>query len=51
MMLLCTSSRGVPFSYATAFIAKDRKIKTAAKLIALQDFLKLFCDSTLWLFS
>jgi hypothetical protein len=50
-MMLRTSSRGVPFAYATAFITKDRKIKTAAKLIALQHFLELSCDSTLWLFS
>jgi hypothetical protein len=46
MMLLRTSSRGVPFSYATAFITKERKIKTAAELIALQHFLELSCDST-----
>jgi hypothetical protein len=42
--VLRTSSRGVPFSYATAFITKNRKIKTAAKSIPLQQFLELFCD-------
>jgi hypothetical protein len=46
--VLRTSSRGVPFSYATAFITKDRKIKTAAKLIALQQFLELFCEGEGW---
>jgi hypothetical protein len=50
-MMLRTSSRGVPFSYATAFITKDRKIKAAAELIALQHLLELFCSLTLWLFS
>jgi len=43
LMLRTSSSSGVPFSYATAFITKDRKIKAAAKSIVLQQFLKLFC--------